>query len=205
MAFLRPEDSERIAAAIRQVEARTSGELVTVVAAAADRYAYIPLLWASILALLSPGVLLLLGVDTSLVRAYLTQLLTFVLLSLLFDRTPLKVLLVPKKLKHRQARRLAREQFYANGIHLTRGRTGVLLFVSAAERYVEILADQGIHQRVEQGTWDGIVADFVRHVRQGQVTEGFLAAIASCGEILAVHCPRQADDRDELPDRLIQI
>ena len=108
-------------------------------------------------------------------------------------------------MQQRQARRLAREQFYAQGLHLTRGRTGVLLFVSVAERYVEILADEGIHQRVPEGTWDRVVAEFVGRVREGRIAEGFSIAIAACGDILAAQCPREPDDRNELPDRLVQI
>jgi uncharacterized membrane protein len=36
----------------------------------------------------------------------------------------------------------------AEGIHLTEHRTGVLIFASVAERYVEIVADSAINARV---------------------------------------------------------
>ena len=81
----------------------------------------------------------------------------------------------------------------------------MLIFVSVAEHYVEIIADQGIDALVPPGTWDRAVAEFVEQVRAGRIGEGFLAAIAAVGERLAEHFPRAAGDIDELPNRLIEI
>ena len=112
---------------------------------------------------------------------------------------------MPAAVKRRRAGRLAREQFFAQGLHLTRARTGVLIFVAVAEHYVEIIADQGIDSQVPPGTWDAAVSDFVAQVRAGRVADGFLAAIAAVGDHLAKHFPRAPDDTDELPNRLIEI
>jgi len=43
----------------------------------------------------------------------------------------------------------AMHQFLAQGIHLTERRTGVLIFASVAERYAEIVADNGINAKVQ--------------------------------------------------------
>jgi putative membrane protein len=77
--------------------------------------------------------------------------------------------------------------------------------VSVAEHYVEIIADEGLNALVPPGTWDKAVADFVQRVRAGRIAEGFLAAIEVVGTRLAEHFPGAADDRDELPNRLIEI
>ena len=90
-------------------------------------------------------------------------------------------------------------------MHLTRARTGVLIFVAVAEHYVEIIADEGINALVPPGTWDKAVADFVERVRAGRVAEGFLAVVEVVGTRLAEHFPRAADDRDELPDRAREL
>ena len=105
----------------------------------------------------------------------------------------------------RRASRLAREQFFERGLHLTRARMGVLIFVSVAEHYVEIIADEGIDALVPPGTWDKAVADFIERVRAGRIAEGFLDMIEVIGARLAEHFPRAPDDRDELPNRLIEI
>jgi putative membrane protein len=87
----------------------------------------------------------------------------------------------------------------------TRGRTGILLFVSIAERYVEILADRGIDEKVPPGTWKEIVAAFTRQVREGKIADGFVGALTACGALLVSRFPRAADDQNELPDVLIEL
>ena len=205
MAFLTDEDRKRIAEAIREAERRTSGELVAVVAQAADDYRYIPVLWPALAALLLPAVALAAWPATGGWTLYLIQAAAFVALAAIGHLPPVRVALVPRSVKQRRAGRLAREQFFEQGLHLTRDRTGVLIFVSVAEHHVEVLADAGIDAVVPPGTWDTAVADFVERVRAVRVAEGFLAAIADVGGELARQCPRAPDDADELPDRLVEF
>ena len=205
MTFLSEADKQRIAEAIRDAEMKTSGELVTVIARSADTYLYIPILWASIAALTLPAIVLLLTVDLQFPLLYLLQIATFMGLALLFRWNPLKMRLIPKAIKNRRAGRLAWEQFFAQNLHLTQQRTGVLLFVSVAERYVEIIADKGINDIVKRNAWDDIVADFTKRVKSKEIPEGFLSAISACGKLLAESFPRPEGDVDELPNRLIEI
>jgi putative membrane protein len=205
MTFLSEEDKQRIAEAIRDAETKTSGELVTVIAHAADTYLYIPILWASVAALTLPTIILLLPVELPFPHIYSLQLAIFLGLALLFRWNPLKMRLIPKAVKHRRASRLAWEQFFIQNLHLTRQRTGVLLFVSVAERYVEIIADKGINDKVKRDAWDDIVSDFSKRVKAKEIPEGFLSAISACGELLAEKFPRPEGDIDELPNRLIEI
>jgi putative membrane protein len=205
MAFISEADRERIEAAIRAAEAKTSGELVTVVARASDHYLTLPTLYASGLALMTPLVLSLLRVETRALPLFLIQVAAFVTLALVFLWPPVTMRLVPHGAKMHRAARLAREQFFLRGLHETADRHGVLLFVSVAERYVEIIADRGIHAKVPEGAWDAIVADFTRTVGDGRIADGFVAAIERCGTLLAGHFPRQPEDRDELANRLFEI
>lgn len=205
MAFLSERERGDIAQAIAAVEAKTRGELVTVIARAADDYLYVPLLWAALLALAIPGVLILAGSAAALQYAYEAQVVGFLLAALVFNLTPVKMRLIPRALKRARAQRLAREQFFAQNLHLTAERTGVLLFVSVAERYVEILADQGIHQRVPAGAWEEAVAEFTAAVKAGRVAEGFLRAIHACGERLVANFPAGPGDKNELPDHLVEL
>ena len=205
MAFISAPDRERIEAAIRAAEAKTSGELVTVVARASDAYLTLPTLYASGLALMTPLVLSLLRVETRALPLFLIQVAVFVTLALIFLWPPITMRLVPHAAKAHRAARLAREQFYLRGLHETTDRHGVLLFVSVAERYVEIIADRGIHAKVPEGAWDAIVADFTHTVGDGRVADGFVSAIDRCGTLLASHFPRRPEDRDELANRLFEI
>ncbi len=205
MAFLSDPDRQQIVEAIMAAERRTSGELVTVIAAAADDYRYISLFWPALTALLLPAIVLTAWPDINAWRLYLAQAAVFVVLALIAHLPAVHLALVPDALKRRRASRLARAQFIEQGLHLTRERTGVLIFVAVAERYVEIIADAGINAVVPPGTWDQAVADFVERVRSDRIAEGFLAAIALVGDRLAEHFPWSPGDTDELPNRLVEI
>lgn len=201
-------DDERreITAAVHSAEQHTRGEFVTVVARESDRYTSIALLWAAGLSLLLPGALLLLPTPMRYLHIYQLQLALFIGLVLLFTLVPrLHMALVPRSIRHARASRLAHAQFYEQGVHLTRDHSGVLLFVSMAERYVEIVADKGIHEKIGEERWRAIVAAFVEQVRKGAVTDGFVGAISACGEAMAEHYPVQTDNPDELSDGLIEI
>jgi putative membrane protein len=97
--------------------------------------------------------------------------------------------------------RAAELAFHQLGMVETRGRTGILIYVSLLERRVVVLADRGIHARVAEGTWDGVVARVVEGIRRGQADDGLVEGIRLCGEILARHVPPQPNDPNELPDR----
>lgn len=205
MTFINDDDRARIRAAIEAAERRTSGELVTVVAPMADDYLYIPVLWAALVALLLPGVLLLAGQFLPMGDVYLLQLGLFVVAALLFRWPPLLIRLIPRAVRVARARRLAREQFFQQGLYRTTGGTGVLLFVSVAEHYVEIIADRGIDSAVPDGFWQTVVDDLTGALRAGRVGDGFVAAIEACGGLLAARFPAPADDRNELQDHLIEL
>jgi putative membrane protein len=199
-------DKARITAAIHAAEKNTSGEFVTVVARSSDHYIFLPLVWAAILALLVPGVFLLSGSQLAFMHVYQIQLGVFLVVSLLFLFMPgLHLWLVPRQVKHSRASRLAKAQFYLQGVQLTKHHSGVLFFVSLAEHYVEIVADKGIHEKLGEAHWQAIVQEFVAHVRKGELVEGFVAAIGACGAAMAEHYPPESDNPDELSDGLIEI
>lgn len=202
MTLLSESEQRQVAAAITAVERETDAELVTVLAAQADEYAYIPLLWAGILALLVPGAVNLLlgwwGAHTLL----LMQWLAFIVLSLLFRLPGVATRLIPRPVRYWRASNLARRQFLEHNLHHTRGETGMLIFVSEAERYVEILVDRGISDRVGDDAWQEIVAKFTGQVRQGRTLQGFLDCIEACGRHLRQHVPA-THERNELPNHLV--
>ena len=203
--FLSHTDKHEIAEAIRSVELRTQGELVTVIARQSDQYLYIPTLWATLIALALPGIIEMLAVPDLMRHAYAIQFGSFLLLAVLFRWPPITMRLIPKAVKQQRAHRVAVEQFYRQNLHHTEGRTGVLLFVSVAEHYVEIIADKGINEVVSTAQWDGIVQAFIQRVKAKQVKAGFTESIHAVGAILAQHFPAAPGDRNELPNHLIEL
>ena len=70
---------------------------------------------------------------------------------------------------------------------------------------MEIIADKGINDAVPDGAWETVVTDFVGQVKAGRVADGFVSAVEACGDHLIRHFPVQAEDRNELPDHLIEL
>ncbi len=204
MTLLTEPELQQVAEAIERVERGTDAELVTVLAAQADDYRYIPLLWSSLLALLLPGALLFFSGWLAAWQLLLVQWLTFIVLALVFRMPRLTSRLIPRTVRHWRACNLARRQFIELNLHHTAAGTGMLIFVSEAERYVEILVDRGISSRIDDAAWQSVVARFTEDVRNGQVLDGFLRCIDSCGTLLQQHVPA-AHTRNELPNRLVVL
>ena len=202
--LLNDENQKRVARAIAAIERDTDAELVTVLARQADDYRYIPLLWAALLSLLVPLVLAFLPIWLSALETLLAQWTVLVLLALLFRWPPLMMALVPRRVKQWRAANLARRTFLDQGLHHTQGGTGLLIFVSEAEHYVEILADRGIAAKVPDERWKSIVDTFTGHVKQGEVLNGFLECIASCGDELILKIPA-TEQKNELPNHLVLL
>jgi len=204
MTLLTQNEQQQVADAIDRIEQSTDAEVVTVLAARADDYFYIPLLWAGILALLLPGLVTLLTGWLSASELLFAQWITFIVLALLFRLPAVTTRLIPRTVRHWRASNLARRQFIELNLHHTDGDTGMLIFVSEAERYVEILVDRGISSRIDNAVWESIVETFTQKVREGKVLDGFLGCISSCGEHLTEHVPG-THGRNELSNRLVML
>ena len=199
---LTSDDHAAVAAAIREAEKRTCGQIVCVLAHASSAYAHVPILWSSLLALFTPWPLIYFT-PWSVQRIFLAQLIVF-LAALAFSWAPLRILLVPRAVQRARAHRAALEQFVLRGISRTRNRCGVLIFVSLAEHYARIVADEGVTQKVHASEWQAAIDALTMHMREGRIAAGFIVAIERCGAVLAEHAPPDGS-ANELPDRLYVI
>jgi putative membrane protein len=197
-------DQKRIAAAINAAEATTSGEIVCVLTRVSADATTLPIFIAAVVALVFPW--LAVAVTAMPVnRILLLQVVVFAVVAAVLCQPPIRVALLPRAARRAVAYRVAREQFISRGLARKRDRTGILIFVSLAERYARIIADEGIASRVPQSEWQGAMDALVAHMRQGRIADGFIAAIEDCGKLLATHFPRTGPSRDELPDRIYVI
>ena len=194
------QDHEAISAAIRAAEQRTCGELVCVLAHSSSDYAYIPILWSSVLALLTPWPLIVFT-QWSVQRIFLLQIAVFIVAALVFSWTPVRLTLVPRAVQRARAHRAAIEQFFVRRVSRTSNRSGVLIFVSLAEHYARVIADEGIAQKVHNSEWQAALDALIGHMRDGRIAQGFAAAVERCGAVLAAHAPPDGA-ANELPDRL---
>ena len=230
--FLKPGDLEKVEAAVRAAEVRTTGEIYCVVAEESSDYHATPLAWAAGVALLAPAVLLLAGVQVSapdmamfggwtadqvedvgeataraaLIGTLLMQGLLFVVTLFVVAIAPVRRALTPRGMKRDRVRQRAEEQFLAKNLHATRERTGILIYVSAAERMAELIADESIHAHVDDGVWAKAMAALTEGLKRGDTAGGFTAAIGQCADILADHFPaRYGDNPNELPDAVVVL
>jgi len=196
-------DYDAVAVAIREAEAKTRGQIVCVLARASSAYAHIPILWASALALMTPWPLIFLT-QLSVERIFLLQLAVFIVAGLVFSWMPLRLLLVPHAVQRARAHRAALEQFVVRGVDRTSNRCGILIFVSLAERYARIIADEGIAEKVNEREWQAAIQALTALLREGRIAAGFTAAIECCGSVLAAHAPPDGS-ANALPDRLYVV
>lgn len=228
--MLSDKDREAISAAVRAAELRTSGEIYCVVAPESSDYREVPITWAAGASLLGPAILLLAGVEVSvpdmltgwtaaqvgdvaeiaarsaLTGAILLQGVLFAAVGLLAAWRPARRRLTPRALKRDRVRRRAQELFLAKNLSATRGRTGVLIYVSWAEHMAELVADEGVSSMVDAKAWDAPMAALVAGIKRGEAGEGFAAAVSLCADILATNVPADTTDNpNELPDAVVEL
>jgi putative membrane protein len=198
------QDRKRISTAIRLAEAKTSGEIVCVLAQSSSDTTALPILVAALFSLALPW--LLVAITTMPVHRILSlQAITFIALSVLLCLPSVRTALMPRAARRAVAHRVAMEQFTIRGIARKKERSGILIFVSIAERYARIVADEGIAARVSQSEWQEAIDVLVAHTKSGHIADGFISAIEKCGSVLRKNFPRSDTSRDELPDQIYLI
>lgn len=199
------DDVNNIEKAVEDAEKKTSGEIVPVVMDSSDAYNA---------AHLRCGMLV--GFFAAIVFYFLTdkggdpiwilwvQIPGIILGYFLANISFVKYLLITKAEVEEEVNQRAMEVFLSNNLHMTRDRTGVLIFISELERKVVMLADEGINDKVASNTWDDLVEKLVSDIKQKRAGEGIAQAVESCGDILATHFPPKDDDTNEIDNKFIR-
>ena len=91
------------------------------------------------------------------------------------------------------------------GVWDTEENCGVLIYVTLAERKVDIVADRGIDRRIARATWQGICDTMTRGFARGEFEAGTLAAIAQVNTLLREHFPANGARPNELPDKPLML
>ena len=199
------EAKARIEAAVRDAEAKSTGEIVPVVVEKSDGYPEARHRGALLGAALATVVVLALRLPLSLAELPLVQLAAGLLGALLALWDPVERVLAGKTELDLATRDRAVRAFHEHGLHRTAQGTGVLVFASLFERRAVVLGDRGIHEKMGDAEWQRSVDALVSGMRHGNPAAGFCDAIALCGAKLAEHFPRapgQADAGNELGDAL---
>lgn len=199
-------DSElqEIQQAVTAAEARTTGEIVPVFVPASGRYAWVhPLLAFKGLILATIGVEIVIyiqGWPVSAMELLVSQILGAALgLGLSFVPAVKRWSVGDAQMAARVHER-ALAVFLEEGVTETKDRDGVLILVSLFEHRVEMLADRGIHEKVEKQTWLSVCEDLSSEIRAGRQVAGMKKAVSAVGKILAEKFPGGDRDQNELSD-----
>jgi putative membrane protein len=217
-------DHARISAAVKAAEGTSAGEIVTIIADRSDGYTDVALAWATFASMTALTVLSLfpdhyLGLYDQVLGdwgsewthrgifalAAAVAILKFLGVLLIQLWQPLKFFLIPKPVRAARVREKAETLFKVGTERRTAGHTGVLIYLSLRERRAEIVADSAIASKVAPEVWGHAMASMLAEVRKGRVADGLIAAVGEVGAVIAEHFPRASDDRNELPDRLIEV
>lgn len=224
MTRLSEDDFERVSEAVAKAERESDGEIVTIVAHRSDAYHDVALHYAVLAMLLVPAWWavvpqswidwwsgMLLGWNAELSRPVVMLVLfaklvaAFLIVMLAMRYRPLRLALTPGGTKSRRVRRRAIELFRSGCELRTRGRTGVLIYLSLEERRAEIVADRAIAEKVAPDVWGEAMAALIDEVKQGRPGQGLVLAVEKVGAVLAGFLPPSPGNPDELPNRLIVL
>lgn len=202
--FFSEEEKERIRVTTIGVEAQTIGEIATVVIDQSSEYEE-----AEIVGGLFGGSLLSLIVTTlffhSSVWAFIPWAFIFFFPALLlFKKVPaLKAAFVGRSRKEKAVRERAVRTFYERGLYRTKKHTGVLFFLSLLERKVWVLADKGLHDKIQPQKLKALATAVSKGVREGRAADALCDAITAMGELLWEYYPITDADTDELPNTVM--
>ena len=102
--------------------------------------------------------------------------------------------------KKRSIEEMARQEFHALGMTKTKDRTGIMIFLLLEDKKIFILADEGIHTKVKDGTWSAIANEMSDHFAAKNFRRGIIHGVTSVGAELSKMFPRKLDNTNELPN-----
>ena len=203
--FFSKEEQQKIEAAVKAAESKTSGEVVPMVVDSSYDYPRTDLIAGGTLALAS-GLIFSWAVGGESIWWFLPVFIVgfFVFQQLIRSLPDLKRRLIHPDELTAEVKEKALVSFIEHGLHNTRDRTGILILISLFEHRVQILADSGINAKVPEHTWEEVDDIIVEGLKTGNACNAVCQAIERCGELLQEHFPRKHDDTNELPNLIME-
>lgn len=193
---------QQVAAAITSIEKTTSAELVVMMRPDSGTYRHADLVAGAVAALGYLCLFLYHPEPFDFTFFPLEQAACFVLVALACSRLPLlRRVLSGTKIQAANVQLAAKAMFVDRGISKTRGRTGVLVYLSLFERDVALVLDVGL-DAARLGEPYRRAAEKLRAAARHEGRDVFVKALTELGESLAEVYPIQDDDLDELPNEV---
>jgi putative membrane protein len=112
----------------------------------------------------------------------------------------IKRALTPRRIRQRAVLRAARATFVERGVHRTRDRSGLLVYISWLEREVALVADAGLERALPAELLGDATRTLIAAIRDGGAAVA--RELARFAPALATAMPRRDDDTNELPDEV---
>ena len=103
--------------------------------------------------------------------------------------------------KGQSARDRAIDLFSQLRVWDTQHNTGVLIYLLLADRAVEIVADRGIHAKVDSQEWSKVCHQMEAAFRQSNFEGGVASGVQAVTQHLVKHFPADGQNGNELPDK----
>ncbi len=202
--FFSDEAKRQVTAAVREVEAQSTAELVVTVRHAAGRYRHVDYLVGALCAFAALLVLLFHPHSFAITTMPIDVAVAFVLGAACSSYSPTvrRVMSSPAQRKQ-DVTRAARAAFVELGVSRTHDRTGVLVYVAALERAVEVVCDIGVDVAKLDSRWSQAIASFGNALQPTPRLDSFVVALCALGPPLGAALPRAVDDVNELPDEMV--
>jgi putative membrane protein len=202
--FFTEEEKEQIKVATIGVEARTIGEIATVVIDQSSEYKESEFIGGVFIGGFVSLIITVIFFHASIWAFIPFAFLLFFPARLLFQSVPvLKTALIGRRRKEKSVKERALRTFYERGLYQTKKHTGVLFFLSLLERKVWVLADKGIHGKVQQQTLNKFARMVSKGIQESRTADALCEAITGMGELLWEHYPITDADTDELPNTVM--
>jgi putative membrane protein len=195
----------KIEEAVQDIETQSSAEVVVCLHESSSSYHDLDLLWSVIFAMTvlsykiwSPHEF---HPDWIPVNVFFCALLGFFLSKSL---PGIRRLFLTSVRREREVLRTARSEFTRLGVGRTKGRTGLLIYLSRFERTLVMIPDLALEQKIVPGMWDEWSRKYQTAGSEQKLLDNLEELLSALKGPLSRQLPRQNDDINELPDHLVE-
>jgi putative membrane protein len=206
------EQKNDIEKAVKNLESKTSGEMVPYIVPRSDiyvegtLYTIISFLIMGIVIVMGASLVWMLPAGVSIIEIMIFLIvMMFIGFILSFVFPAFRIQMVSNTTVENRVMQRAETAFLETEVFKTGKRIGILLFISELERKVVILADSGISKLVPNVEWQQIVDNLIDYIKKEKTAEGIVRAIDQCTDLLVKSGVENDESAgNQLPDGLIE-
>jgi uncharacterized membrane protein len=98
----------------------------------------------------------------------------------------------------------AQNKFHRLGMHKTRERNAVLIYVAPRAHKFAVVGDKAIHEKCGDALWQRVVDKMREHFQNERFSDALVDAVRDIGQVLAEHFPGKGHGGNELPDNVVE-